>query len=91
MGDILSTPVCIDILEWSCAFNLTLVSGTKEGTFEEKLCADFPILVFIVPEVQSISPNLLNQGEVDTPPGEFRWCTSPFITFLFIRVRDPFS
>ena len=30
---------------------LTLVSGTKEGAFEEKLRADLPILVFIVPEV----------------------------------------
>ena len=51
MGDILSTPVCIDVLEWSSPFNLTLVSGTKEGTFEEKLRVDLPILVFIVPEV----------------------------------------
>ena len=51
MGDILSTPVCIDVLEWSSRFNLTLVSGTKEGAFEEKLRADLPILVCIVPEV----------------------------------------
>ena len=51
MGDTLSTPVCIDVLEWSSHFNLTLVSGTKEGTFEEKLRVDLPILVFIVPEV----------------------------------------
>ena len=51
MGDILSTLVCIDVLEWSLRFNLTLVSGTKEGAFEEKLRADLPILVFIVPEV----------------------------------------
>ena len=28
-----------------------LVSKTKEGTFEEKLRTDLPILVFIVPEV----------------------------------------
>ena len=51
VGDILSTPVCIDVLEWSSRLNLALVSKTKEGTFEEKLCADLPILVFIVPEV----------------------------------------
>ena len=51
VGDILSTPVCIDVLEWSLRLNLTLVSKTKEGTFEEKLRADLPILVFIVPEV----------------------------------------
>ena len=44
-------PVCIDVLEWSSRFNLTLVSGTKEGAFEEKLHADLPILVFIIPEV----------------------------------------
>ena len=43
--------VCIDILEWSKHFNLSLVSKTKQGTFGEKLHADFPILVFIVPEV----------------------------------------
>ena len=49
--DILTTPVCIDILEWSCRLNLTLVSKTKEGTFEEKLRADLPILGFVVPEV----------------------------------------
>ena len=51
VGDILSTPVCIDVLEWSSHFNLTLVSKTKEGAFEEKLLADLPILVLIVPEV----------------------------------------
>ena len=51
VGDILSMPVCIDVLEWSLRFNLSLVSKTKEGTFEEKLRADLPILVFIVPEV----------------------------------------
>ena len=51
VGNILSTPVCIDVLEWSLRFNLTLVSKTKEGAFEEKLRADLPILVFIVPEV----------------------------------------
>ena len=48
---ILSTPVCIDVLEWSSHLNLALVSKTKEGTFEEKLRADLPILGFIVPEV----------------------------------------
>ena len=51
VGDILSTPVCIDVLEWSSHLNLALVSKTKEGAFGEKLRADFPILVFIVPEV----------------------------------------
>ena len=49
--DILTTLVCIDVLEWSCRLNLALVSRTKEGAFEEKLRADLPILVFIVPEV----------------------------------------
>ena len=35
--DILSTPVCIDVLEWSSRFNLSLVSKTKQGTFDEKV------------------------------------------------------
>ena len=43
--------VCIDVLEWSKRFNLCLVSKTKQGTFGEKLRADLPILVFIVPDV----------------------------------------
>ena len=51
MGDILSMLVCIDVLEWSSHFNLTLVSKTKEGAFIQKLRIDLPILVFIVPEV----------------------------------------
>ena len=55
--NILTTPVCIDVLEWSCHLNLALVSKTKEGAFEEKLRADLPILVFVVPEVWLISPN----------------------------------
>ena len=51
MGDILSMLVCIDVLEWSSCFNLTLVSKTKEGAFEEKLHTDLLILVYIVLEV----------------------------------------
>ena len=51
MDDMLSTPVCIDVLEWSSCFNLAFVSKTKQGTFEEKLRADLPILVFVVSEV----------------------------------------